>query len=389
MTGGIGKKIISLMCVVGLTFSLFACASTDKKSTETGGGDRVTIGVSIWNTQDLLGSRTKKIIDATADALGADVIYVEHHYDKSLIRTSVNKLCAAGCEGIIFCPGDNKDMRDAIRTCDREGVYLAQYYSRIDALTWPEIYELSVRSPHYVGAVYEDEVENGYNLTYYLLNNGDRQIGVIRGEGDDVTFEQRRMGSDMAVAEWNIGHPNDRAHLSQTVYAKATVEASHEAVHELLDMMRNMDGLLVASGKGAQMEGAVKAIDYHSLEGKVDVVGSGFLSDMKEQLVNGGIYAQSGGHICDSLYAFLLVYKAVRGEFEVAADTPGYELECPYIYISSADEYDEYEKYFIDSMPYSPEEIRDLEKYTPDELSVAVGTLSVKDVRTRHGVRET
>ncbi|MCR5097512.1 MAG: hypothetical protein K6B14_01035 [Lachnospiraceae bacterium] len=385
MTDKISKKLISIMCVVGLTFSLFGCAPAEKAGVKKDEGDRVTIGVSIWNTTDLLGSRTKRIIDATADALDVDVIYCEHEYDPSMLRTSVNKLCAAGCEGILFCPGSNTDMVDAINTCDREGVYIAQYYSRIDALTWPEVYELSVESDRYVGAVYEDEVENGYNLTYYLLNNGDRQIGVMCGAGDEVTFDQRRLGADMAVAEWNIGHPEDMAHLSQTVYAKATAESCHDAVHELLEMMSHMDGLLVGSGKVTQVEAAMEALEFHKLSQHVDLVGSGFLDDMKEQLAGGGIYAQSGGNICDPLYAFLLVYKVIRGEYEMLPDTPGYELECPYIYINSADEYDEYVKYFIDSMPYDPMEIRDLEKYSVDELSVAAETLSVRDVKTRHG----
>ena len=385
MKSSLFKKTISLLCVAFLMVSLFGCGPEDDDTKERADGDRITIGVSIWSTKDLLGSRTKRVIDATADALGVDVVYCEHYYDPSMIRTSVNKLCAAGCEGILFCPGNNKDMKDAIKTCDREGVYLVQYYSRIDGLSWPKVYQISVNSDHYVGAVYEDEVVNGYNLTYYLLNNGDRQIGMLRGEGDDVTFDQRRLGSDMAVAEWNIGHPDDTAHLSQTVDAKATAESCNEAIDELLGMMRHMDGLLVGSGKGTQVIGAMEALRLHDLSRHVDLVGSGFLQDMEKQLYNDGIFAQSGGNICDGLYAFLLVYKAVNKEIIPEAGVPGYELECPYIYITSPDDYGEYEKYFLDSMPYNEAEIRDLAKYSPDELSIAAGTLSVRDVKTRHG----
>ena len=379
------KKIISMACVVSLSLSLFACASADADSDRIADGDRVTIGVSIWNTDNLLGKRTKRMIDETAEALGVNVIYFEHDYDRSMLRTSVNKLCAAGCDGILFCPNENKDMKDAIKTCDREGVYLVQYYSRIDETNWPKIYEMSVDSDHYVGSVYEDEVENGYNLTYYLLNNGDRQIGIMCSENDEGNFDQRRHGCEMAIEEWNNAHPEDTAHLSQTVYATSSGKSCNKAVDELLLKMRDMDGLVVGSGSATQVVGAMGALSSHGLTSKVDLVGTGFLDDMQHQLNHNGVYAESGGNICDALYAFLLVYSAIRGDIEVSSKTPGYEICCPYIYISSSDEYTEYEDYFINNMPYSHEEIRDLAKYSPQELIVAADTLSIRDVKTRHG----
>ena len=57
------------------------------------------------------------------------------------------------------------------------------------------------------------------------------------------------------------------------------------------------------------------------------------------------------------------------------------------MYISSPEEYEEYEKYFISTLPYSDEEIVDLATYSPEDIAVAAGILSVKDVRTRHSDR--
>ncbi len=384
MTKTVAKKFISVLSVVTLTVSLFGCAGNDVTEVRKPDSDRITIGVSIWNTRDLLGSRTRMVIDEVAEALGVDVIYSEHEYDASMLRTSVNKLCAAGCDGILFCPNEYQNMRDAIRTCDREGVYLVQYYSRIDQLGRPDIYDQALKSDHYVGAVYEDEVVNGYNLTYYLLNKGDRQIGVMCGEGDEVTFSKRRAGAELAVGEWNAAHPDDTVHLSQTVNADSSSKSCNEAVEELLSMMHNMDGLLVGSGTGTQVVGAMGALRDHGLSGKVDLVGTGFLNDMKKQLKHDGIYAESGGNICDALYAFLLCYKAIEGSITVGEGYPVYELQCPYIYISSPEEYEEYEKYFVTTMPYSREEILDLADYDPEELKVAAQMLTVRDVKTRH-----
>ncbi len=383
MTMTKAKKVLSLICVVCLSLSLFACA-TKQEAVKKENEDRITIGVSIWNTRDLLGSRTKRVIDETAKALGVDVIYSEHKYDQSMMRTSVNKLCAAGCDGILFCPNEEKNMRDAIRTCDREGVYLAQYYSTIDAMVRPHLYNLGVNSDRYVGAVYEDEIANGYNLTYYLLNDGDRQIGIMCGIGDETTFEKRRAGCEMAITEWNTAHPDDTAHLSQSVYARSSPKSCNEAVDELLLKMRDMDGLIVGSGKGTQVVGAAGALRDHKLSDQVDLVGTGFLNDMERQFKRDGIFAESGGNICDSLYAFLLLYKAIRGDMEVVSGQEPYEICCPYVYVTSPEEYREYETYYLKSMPYSSEEIVDLATYSPKELNEAADILSVRDVKTRH-----
>ena len=365
--------------------SLLACSGQSATSTSAlASYDRITIGVSIWNTRDLMGSKTKQVLETAADALDVDVVWYEHEYDPSLLRISVNKLISAGCDGILFFPTEYSDMKAAIKTCDREGVYLAQYYSRIVEDMEPEIYDLSLKSPYYVGAVYEDEVENGYNLTYYLLNNGDRQIGVMCSEGDEITFADRREGVRIAVDEWNTAHPDDRVYVSQTVYAKTSTESCDEAVDELLLKMRDMDGLLVGSGNGTQVVGAMGALRDHGLSGKVDLVGTGFLNDMKKQLKHDGIYAQSGGNICNPLYAFLMVYRSVSGSQKKEAGEPGSEIKCPYIYISSPEEYEEYEKYFITTLPYSDAEIVDLSTYSTDEIAVAAGILSVRDVKTRH-----
>ena len=305
------KKIISVACVSAMTICLFACSVTENTTPAADAFDHnIKIGVSIWNTHDLLGERTKTVIDDTARALGVEVEYFEHEYDPNYVRTSVNRLCVDGCDGIIFCPSDNSDMRAAIRTCESEGVYLAQYYSHLTDED-RRINEQAIESEYYVGAVYEDEIENGYNLMYYLLNEGNRRIGIMCGVSDEVTFVSRRAGCELAVEEWNNAHPDDTVHLSQTVYAKSSQKSCNEAVDELLFKMRDMDGLVVGSGTGTQVVGALGALRDHDLLEQVDLVGTGFLNDMEKQLKHDGIHAESGGNINDPLFALTVTVPPV------------------------------------------------------------------------------
>ncbi len=383
-----GKKFTALLCAVALMLPMTACSDNEQAAVaERGELPHSTIGVSIWDTRDLMGSKTKRVIEATADALNVELIWFEHKHDANWVRTSVNKLCAAGCDGILFCPTEYSDMKEAIKTCDREEVYLAQYYSYIKEDAEPELYEQAINSEYYVGAVYEDEVENGYNLTRYLLENGDRKIGIMCGSGDDDTFANRKAGCELAITEWNNAYPDDTVVLSNPVLAKTSTGSCNRAVDELLYQMSDMDGLLVGSGSGAQVVGAMSALRDHGLTERVDLVGTGFLNDIKRQFKNESILAQSGGNICNPLYAFLLLYQAINGEYKRTVGEPAYEIQCSYIYISSPEEYDEYEKYFLATMPYSAEEIVDLAEYSPRDLAVAADILSVKDVKTRHSER--
>jgi DNA-binding LacI/PurR family transcriptional regulator len=65
----------------------------------------------------------------------------------------------------------------------------------------------SIRQPqdsaYYVGAVHENEVENGQKLVKILLDKGDRDIGLIGWEQGDATWLGRYEGYKEGVEEWN------------------------------------------------------------------------------------------------------------------------------------------------------------------------------------------
>ena len=80
----------------------------------------------------------------------------------------------------------------------------------------------------------------------------------------------------------------------------------------------------------------------------------------------------------------MLVYNAVLGNYEVPTDG-FYEILFPYIYISSPEEYAEYEKYFVDQLPYNEEELIEMSKYSFEELKKSAEALSIEEVKSRRG----
>jgi hypothetical protein len=60
-------------------------------------------------------------------------------------------------------------------------------------------------------------------------------------------------------------------------------------------------------------------------------------------------------------------------------------LDFPYLYVSSPDDYKAYEKYFVDQLPYTDEELVDMSKLSMDDLKAAAAKVSIEDAASRAG----
>ena len=361
-----------------------SAGSGSSGSASGSGSDKIKIGVSIWSSTDVLGSQCKKIVDKAAKATGVEVQYVDQAHVSEQVTASVEQLCAAGCQGIIICNSADSEMTSAINTCNEHGVYIAQFFRIISKDNSPEVYNTACNSKYYVGAVHEDEVTNGYTLVNLLLEKGDRNIGLEAWTVGDATFQLRWQGYQQAIDEWNASHADDPATMTEPVYANTSSEEGAAAAMSLYNSNPGMDALIVAGGGGDPLVGSIGAFANEGLTGKVDVVSTDFLDDLADQLKSGGMFAESGGHFCDPLFAFYLVLNAVKGKYVKDEGTFGYEILFPYLYVSSPDDYANYEKYFVNDDPYTDEELAAMADYSFDELNKAASNLSIDDVISRH-----
>ena len=344
----------------------------------------ITIGVSIWSSTDVLGSQCKLILDEAAKALGVNVQYVDQGHVSEKVTASVEQLCAAGCQGIIICNSADSEMQSAIATCNANKVYLAQFFRVISEENSKDIYELAKASDYYVGAVHENEPENGEKLVNILLDKGCRDIGLIGWEQGDATWLGRWEGYKAGVDKWNEAHPDDQAKLSEPQYAGTTSEGGAKAANALMSADPNLDALIPAGGGGEPLQGAISAVEAAGKTKDISVVSTDFLPDLGERLANGSMAGESGGHYCDPLFAFLMVYNAIKGNYTDFAGTFN-EINFPYLYVSSSDDYKAYEKYFVDQLPYTDQEIVDLSNESFEDLAKSAASLSIEDAEKRAG----
>lgn len=378
--------------------ALAGCDATESSNGGEGSGDgsKIKIGVSIWSSTDALGKLSVEIIEKAAEILDVEISTVDQGHVSEQVTASIETLCAAGCNGIVVCNSADSEMTSCINTCNENQVYLAQFYRMINKENSPDVYKIAEASQYYVGAVHEDEVGNGEKLVELLtMDNPEAYEGIQKGARNikleawtvgDATFQERWKGYQSGVEKWNAEHPDDPATLSDPVYANTSSSEGANVTQQFYNTDPSMDALIVAGGGGDPLVGSVGQLKNMNLTGKIRVASTDFLDDLKEQLEVGGMYCESGGHFCDPLYAFLMVYNACKGKegFVPSAGDFGKEIKFPYVFVSSVAEYEDYEKYFVQDAPYTDDEIKGLAEKSFDELNTAATSLSIEDVKTRH-----
>ena len=344
----------------------------------------IKIGVSIWSSTDVLGSQCKLIIDEAAKALGVQVQYVDQGHVSEKVTASVEQLAAAGCQGIVICNSSDTEMTSAIKTCNDNKVYLAQFFRVISQENSKDIYDLATASPYYIGAVHENEPENGEKLVQILLDKGDRNIGLIGWEQGDATWLGRWEGYKAGVEKWNAEHPDDQAKLSEPQYAGTSSEGGSKAAEALMSADPTLDALIPAGGGGDPLQGAIAAVERAGKTQDIDIVSTDFLPDLGERLENGSMAGESGGHYCDPLIAFMMVYNAIKGNY-TGIEGNFEDVPFPYLYVSSPDDYKAYEQYFVDQLPYTDEELVAMSELSLDDLKATAAGISIEDAAQRAG----
>ena len=378
------KKALAVTMAATMVVGLAACGSSESSDKGASKSDQIKIGVSIWSSTDVLGSLCKKMLDEAAKALDVKLQYVDQGHVSEKVTASVETLAAAGCQGIIICNSSDTEMTSAIKTCNDNKVYLSQFFRVISEENSPDIYQAAKDSEYYIGAVHEDEPANGEELVNILLEKGDRNIGLIGWEQGDATWLGRWEGYKAGVEKWNKEHPDDKANLSEPQYAGTTSEGGSKAAEALMAADPNLDALIPAGGGGDPLQGAIAAVERAGKTDSIDIVSTDFLPDLGERLENGSMAGESGGHFCDPLISFMMVYNAIKGDY---ADFGGKfeDVPFPYLYVSSPEDYKAYEEYFVDQLPYTDEELVEMSKLSLDDLKATAAKVSIEDAAERAG----
>ena len=80
----------------------------------------------------------------------------------------------------------------------------------------------------------------------------------------------------------------------------------------------------------------------------------------------------------------MAVYNAIQGNY---SDFGGKfeDIKFPYLYVASPEDYKDYEKYFVDQLPYTKDELVQMADLNMEDLKAAAQKLSIEDAAARAG----
>ena len=373
------KWMCIALLVAAMIFSGTLVFASGQQDSESGSAedDVVRIGVSIWGYTDALGTKVYNFLNYAADALDCEVEFVATGFDTEETVASIENLCARGCDGIIVCNSSDGVMPKLIKICEDNEVYLAQFFRKIND---PEVMKIAEGSKYYIGTTHEDEISTGYNLGMALAEKGVKTTAIISWNHGDATAEDRYAGYTKAFTESGIK-------ILAEQWEIMVAEKAANAAESFMAAYPDLDSIVVTGGSGEPLAGTVSAIENRGMTGKVQVVSTDFIPTLREDLAAGRISAMSGGHWTDPFFSFMLAYNTIVGGY----DTDGWEeILMDMVYVSSVEDYDNYDKWFNgDVPPYTTEEIQNLaytfnKNTTVDDLKAAAAAISIEDVMARH-----
>lgn len=347
-------------------------------SSSNTGKDRIKIGVSIWSYTDALGTDCYNMLTAAAQALDIDLESNAQGFDTDATLNGIENMISAGCDGIIVCNSSDGIMPSIAKSCDANGVYLAQFFRNIED---PDVRSAVTASDYFLGCTHEDEYNTGYKLGMALAEKGINKVGYISWNHGDTTAEARYKGYIDAFAEADIQILAEQWEIN-------TAEDGTKTAETMMNAYPEMEAIIVAGGSGEPLAGTVTAVKNMDKVAKVLVVSTDFLSTLHEDFDSGLMGAMSGGHFCDPLFSLMLVYNTIASQGSFVSEPA--EIKMDMVFVSSIEDVEAYEQAFVgDVLPYTAEEIQAMsvahtEGVTLQTLVDTAKALSLQDVLARH-----
>jgi len=294
-------RFVAVLAAVMAVF-LSSCADTgltERESPASAGGQALfTVGILGQASPPRSSYINIKLV---VEAAGGRLITEDFDPTPDGSIKGVEKLIAAGCDGIIFIPQADSSLSFVTGMCEDAGVYWV--------ISMRTIHDARIRqqveaSPYYVGMVMEDDESVGYNLVSVLAEQGAQKLAVLSIQADNTTGAARERGMSRAVAEYGIDVVSVIRNLQGSDDIAAAVESLMKA-HPDLDAIYSVSGASVI---------AMETIMDAGRSGQIRYATSDLGQSLGDFFDQGMLSAATGGHIpIDSCMAAVLLVNTLRG----------------------------------------------------------------------------
>ncbi len=368
------KKILTLVTVLAMLFTLCITATAEE--------EELVLGYATGASTSRSTMASIAANKAVAEAIGARFILENYNgFNPEEQLTAVERLIAAGADGIMFVPSAESLMMAVYSLCEEAGVY---YEFLMRDITDPDLKAVIEQGDYYAGCTYGDNFRGAYNCAQALIDNGAKNIAILgfpKGETVGDTFD----AGCLAAIEDNgctfITEARDFASPSDMTNAVTSILTTHPET----------DGIILLGGVPHQgiLPATATAIENMGMTGKVHIAMNDYVDGMGEYFDNGTlIYCFGGNQVFETQLAFVNLANCVVGT--PLTEEINTTITHMYSVLTSSEQLNNYLKFVEgDVPPYTVEEVKDMIRannpdFSAEKLADLLINMSVDEVAARH-----
>lgn len=349
------KKLLCAALALVMLLSLTACATSENPSADNNATDaasaadkQITIGVQIWSTDDILGGHTKQMLDAAGEAWGVKFQFDCPAYSADAQIASIENFISAGVDGIMSVDCDESTTVQNATLCKAAGIPYVCVYRRVDNAE--NIAKLA-DNEYFIGEIADSDYVLGCDLAQAVLDAGLTKIAYIKTPNGNA-MDGRENGISDTLAAAGI-----------TVLTTNTLSDNYEAsewtnfVENILNVYPETECILMSCGSNGGIDAAIAKI---STMGFADTCTTACVDSPEaasEDIADGSLLAVAGQFYNSALYGAVLMVNFIEGN-PLSDGLVEYPQVQPII--SGLAEAEANQKYLIDSLPYSQEELANM-----------------------------
>ncbi len=300
--------------------------------------ERAEIGVLMHSGASRLSEVSSEYVDFLDSILDGNIKKLEISDNQETLNAA-EQFCAEG--GDVLISWDAKNLPEILQICEENQVFLLQIWE-MSADT--DIRERALKHKYFLGYLLSDEMEAGEKMAQSLREDGCEEISILtfHPEEENSSIQQRRKISFQAALE----PANPQINLE--------VYSFSEGIRYLARLNREIDGLLLS-----------ERIMEYSAQTASEILGNEKMkfayfdvNDYTREDLEAGVVTMAA---CGQQNILELAV-AYADAFVKNGKNPGEKLQimCPYLYLTSGEEFDRYQRLCVEKPAYSEEMVLEL-----------------------------
>lgn len=320
-----------------LLFAFLFCSFCIFKYIQKGSKKQPSIGVTMWNAP----AELYTAIDTYAQKLESSL---DFNLQILKCRTSgyidyeemIDQFASSG--GKVLINIITEDILEILQFCEKNEVYLLQMWEMPQDT---DVLDRLNNSPYFLGYMISDEKKACHDMAKAIQDSGSKHTAVIIQSTDNINCNVHFL----RCSEFENGL--GREHIATVL----KIAWFSEGIKYLKNMDIPIDSILSSMGMSYAPLSQIK-----SDLGNPSIKFACFDTDShtKTDLENGDLVMVSCGQqhvfILASVYAYAFTHNQVNRQEKV-------EIICPYLEITSLEEYELYQEMCVQNIPYSAEEL--------------------------------